>query len=75
MADIDLPLSWRMMQDGYLMEINKLRDENAELRKLVYLWMYGDTHDMTPADSLAWSHELEVLEHKLNIKWEDIEYL
>ena len=75
MADIDLPLSWRMMQDGYLMEINKLRDENTELRKLVYLWMYEDTHDMTPADNLAWLHEVEVLEHKLDIKWEDIKYL
>ncbi|MBR3223689.1 MAG: hypothetical protein IKF78_00015 [Atopobiaceae bacterium] len=34
MADIDAPLSWRMQQDGYLMQINQLRDENADLRKL-----------------------------------------
>lgn len=35
MADIDMPLAWRMMQDGYLMQINQLRDENAKLRELV----------------------------------------
>lgn len=34
MADIDAPLSWRMQQDGYLMQINQLRDENTELKKL-----------------------------------------
>lgn len=34
MADIDAPLSWRMQQDGYLMQINQLRDENEDLRKL-----------------------------------------
>ena len=34
MADIDEPLAWRMQQDGYLMQINQLRDENADLRKL-----------------------------------------
>ena len=32
MADIDMPLAWRMQQDGYLMQINQLRDENAKLR-------------------------------------------
>ena len=72
-ADIDLPLSWRMMQDGYLMKINQLREENTKLRRLVYLWMYGAIHDMPPADKLAWSHKLEILEHELNIKWEDVE--
>ena len=35
MADIDMPLAWRMQQDGYLMQINQLRDENAKLRELV----------------------------------------
>lgn len=35
MADIDAPLAWRMQQDGYLMQINQLRDENAKLRELV----------------------------------------
>ena len=34
MADIDMPLAWRMQQDGYLMQINQLRDENTELKKL-----------------------------------------
>ena len=39
MADIDEPLSWRMQQDGYLMQINQLRDENTELKKLcAELW-------------------------------------
>ena len=33
MADIDMPLAWRMQQDGYLMQINQLRDENAKLRE------------------------------------------
>lgn len=37
MADIDAPLSWRMKQDGYLMQINQLRDENAKLRELAVL--------------------------------------
>ena len=36
MADIDTPLSWRMQQDGYLMQIDKLRTENAKLRDLMY---------------------------------------
>ena len=34
MADIDAPLSWRMQQDGYLMQIDQLRTENAKLREL-----------------------------------------
>ncbi len=34
MADIDAPLAWRMQQDGYLMQINQLRDENTKLREL-----------------------------------------
>ena len=33
MSDMDLPLAVRMMQDGYLMEIDQLQTENAELRK------------------------------------------
>lgn len=51
MADIDAPLAWRMQQDGYLMQINQLREEktvlerridelceeNAKLRKLAVL--------------------------------------
>lgn len=41
-----------MMQDGYLMKINQLREENTKLRKLVYLWMYGATHNMIPTDRL-----------------------
>lgn len=32
MSDLDLPLAVRMMQDGYLMEIQDLKDENAKLR-------------------------------------------
>lgn len=35
MADIDMPLAWRMQQDGYLMQINQLRDERDKLRMLV----------------------------------------
>lgn len=34
-ADIDMPLAWRMQQDGYLMQINQLRDERDKLRMLV----------------------------------------
>lgn len=33
MSDMDLPLAVRMMQDGYLMEIDKLQAENDSLRK------------------------------------------
>lgn len=35
MSDLDLPLAVRMMQDGYLMEIQNLKAENAKLRELV----------------------------------------
>ena len=45
MADIDAPLSWRMQQDGYLMQINQLRDENAKLRELAQ-----NLRRVTPAD-------------------------
>lgn len=46
MADIDAPLSWRMQQDGYLMQINQLRDENTELRKLcAEMWETINAHN------------------------------
>lgn len=35
MSDMDLPLAVRMMQDGYLMEIDALQTENEKLRELV----------------------------------------
>ena len=35
MSDIDLPLAVRMMQDGYLMEIQDLKEKNEQLRELV----------------------------------------
>ncbi len=35
MADIDAPLAWRMQQDGYLMQINKLRDEKSTLEQCI----------------------------------------
>lgn len=35
MADIDAPLAWRMQQDGYLMQINKLRDEKTALERRI----------------------------------------
>lgn len=58
MADIDAPLSWRMQQDGYLMQIDQLKAENAKLRELVMhlykyrQWyfrtgIYGDDHGVT----------------------------
>ena len=37
MSDLDLPLAVRMMQDGYLMEIQDLKAENADLRKEIAL--------------------------------------
>lgn len=46
MADIDMPLAWRMQQDGYLMQINQLRDERDKLRTLVQdmcEWAYIDS--------------------------------
>ena len=33
MSDMDLPLAVRMMQDGYLMQIDQLQAENESLRK------------------------------------------
>ena len=48
MADIDAPLSWRMQQDGYLMQIDQLRTENAKLRELVvHLYEYRQTYFRT----------------------------
>lgn len=35
MSDLDLPLAVRMMQDGYLMEIQDLKEKNEKLRELV----------------------------------------
>ena len=35
MSDLDLPLAVRMMQDGYLMEIQDLKEKNEKLRVLV----------------------------------------
>ena len=40
MSDMDLPLAVRMMQDGYLMEIDALQTENEKLRELVQR-LYG----------------------------------
>lgn len=44
MADIDAPLAWRMQQDGYLMQINQLREENAKLRE--FLSKIGPSNEM-----------------------------
>ena len=33
MSDLDLPLTVRMMQDGYLMEIQDLKEKNEQLRR------------------------------------------
>ena len=35
MSDLDLLLAVRMMQDGYLMEIQDLKEKNEKLRELV----------------------------------------
>lgn len=35
MSDLDLPLAVRMMQDGYLMEIQDLKEKNEKLRELL----------------------------------------
>lgn len=49
MADIDMPLAMRMQADGYLMQINRLEDENAKLRELVRdLWITGSLCDAIP---------------------------
>ena len=39
MADIDMPLAWRMQQDGYLMQINQLRAENDKLIEACEGWI------------------------------------
>lgn len=36
MSDMDLPLAVRMMQDGYLMEIDQLQTENEELGRAAH---------------------------------------
>lgn len=52
MADIDAPLAWRMQQDGYLMQINQLRDENFKLQRLIeklHKCAYGVLRDLAPS--------------------------
>lgn len=54
MADIDAPLFWRMQQDGYLMQINQLRDENAKLRELALA--LADCRNTTCDDCVRWDY-------------------
>ena len=54
MSDIDLPLAVRMMQDGYLMEIQDLKEKNAKLRELC-ADMYEDTEGRC-FECRSWEH-------------------
>ena len=54
MSDIDLPLAVRMMQDGYLMEIQDLKEKNEQLRELVRD-MYEDTEGRC-FECRSWEH-------------------
>lgn len=54
MSDLDLPLAVRMMQDGYLMEIQDLKEKNAKLRELCRD-MYEDTEGRC-FECRSWEH-------------------
>ena len=77
MSDLDLPLAVRMMQDGYLMEIQDLKEKNAKLRELVRhmhtcLEHYepGDTIscEQCPYDNETWGCDYERLMAELGIE-------
>lgn len=63
MADIDAPLAWRMQQDGYLMQINQLREENAKLRE--FLSKIGPSNEMRELVASLDLHD-EQLDRELN---------
>lgn len=76
MSDLDLPLAVRMMQDGYLMEIQDLKEKNAKLRELVRhmhtcLEHYepGDTIscEQCPYDNETWGCDYERLMAELGV--------
>jgi len=48
-------------------EIERLEDENANLRELVSLYHYGATHESSPSDTLAWSCKVDSLRRELGI--------
>ena len=77
MSDLDLPLAVRMMQDGYLMEIQDLKEKNEQLRELVRhmhtcLEHYepGDTIscELCPYDNETWGCDYERLMAELGIE-------
>lgn len=71
MSDLDLPLAVRMMQDGYLMEIQDLKAENADLRREIALneplfETLNAANDALLAENAELRKHIEVLElHEL----------
>ena len=63
--------AWRDLADT-LREIqqenDQLKAENAKLRKLARLLLYGATHDAEPAEGLVWSQKVNVLVRELGIE-------
>ena len=50
---------------GYICD---LEAENAKLRELARLLLYGATHDAEPTEGLVWSQKVDVLARKLGIE-------
>lgn len=45
-----------------------LIEQNAKLRELVQLLLHGIDNELSKAEELAWSHEVEVLMRELGVK-------
>ena len=72
MAGIDAPLSWRMQQDGYLMQISQLRDENAKLSELAVSMLRSIRCFEVWSDSFRVSSVYEQLMRELGIELNDV---
>lgn len=65
MSDLDLPLAVRMMQDGYLMEIQDLKEKNEKLRELLrdYEELAAALCDARECDGCPFGSEQTICEH------------
>lgn len=50
---------------GYICDLDA---ENAKLRELARLLLYGTTHDAEPAEGLVWSQKVNALVRELGIE-------
>lgn len=48
-------------------DVRFLESENAKLRELVHLLLYGVDHEMNPADALVWSDRVNRLAKELGV--------